>query len=109
MPELEQSQFDVTSLGARQVRSPLGLSSVAGDGLGDFVSDDARLLIDPTHRAGKTPGPLALELAGPREQLYFDPGRIKAAIVTCGGLCPGINNVIRACVFELMHNYGVPE
>ena len=33
----------------------------------------------------------------------------KAAIVTCGGLCPGINNVIRTCVFELMHNYGVPE
>jgi 6-phosphofructokinase 1 len=41
--------------------------------------------------------------------LFFDPKESKAAIVTCGGLCPGINNVIRTSVFELMHNYGVPE
>lgn len=109
MPELQQAQLEVTALGTRHVQSPLGLSAVAGDGLGDFVSDDARLLLDPTFRAGGAPGQLALELAGPREQLYFDPARIKAAIVTCGGLCPGIDNVIRACVFELIHNYGVPE
>ena len=109
MSKLEQSQLVVTALGARHVRSPLGLSAVAGDGVGDFVSDDSRLLLDPTIHAGRTPSKLTLELAGPREQLYFDPARIKAAIVTCGGLCPGINNVIRACVFELMHNYGVPE
>jgi 6-phosphofructokinase 1 len=109
MPDLEQAQLEVTALGKRHVKSPLGLSAVVGDGLGDFVVDDARLLLDPTHRAGGAPGKLSLELAGPREQIYFDPARIKAAIVTCGGLCPGINNVIRSCVFELMHNYGVPE
>jgi 6-phosphofructokinase 1 len=109
MPELEQSQLVVPALGARHMQSPLDLSAVAGDGVGDFVSDDSRLLLDPTIHAGRTSSKLAVELAGPRELLYFDPVRIKAAIVTCGGLCPGINNVIRACVFELMHNYGVPE
>mgnify|MGYP002554115781 CR=1 FL=1 len=33
-----------------------------------------------------------LEGAGPRERLYYDPGKVKCAIVTCGGLCPGIND-----------------
>jgi 6-phosphofructokinase 1 len=107
--ELQQSQLEIKTLGGRHMQSPLRLSAIKGDGIGDFVADDARLLFDPTHSASRATNPLALELAGPRERLYFDPHRIKAAIVTCGGLCPGINNVIRSCVFELMHNYGVPE
>lgn len=47
------------------------------------------------------------ELAGPRQKLYFDPGKVKCAIVTCGGLCPGINDVIRAIVMQAHHGYGV--
>ncbi|WP_147819547.1 ATP-dependent 6-phosphofructokinase [Salidesulfovibrio onnuriiensis] len=50
---------------------------------------------------------LELEAAGPREKLYFDPSKTKCAIVTCGGLCPGINDVIRAIVMEAYHNYDV--
>jgi 6-phosphofructokinase 1 len=67
------------------------------------------MLLEPRIRAGEPPGMESLELAGPRQQIFFEPEKSKAAIVTCGGLCPGINNVIRSCVFELMHNYGVPE
>ncbi|MEG2172761.1 MAG: ATP-dependent 6-phosphofructokinase [Desulfovibrionaceae bacterium] len=48
------------------------------------------------------------EAAGPRKKLYFDPSRAKCAIVTCGGLCPGINDVIRALVMEAHHAYNVP-
>jgi len=33
--------------------------------------------------------------AGPRGKIYFKPEEVKAAIVTCGGLCPGLNDVIR--------------
>ncbi len=106
---LDQAQLEVTTLGPRRTRSPLQLSTMPGDGVGDFVWDDARLLVEPRFRVGEPVSPLALELAGPREALYFDPRQVKAAIVTCGGLCPGINNVIRTAVFELMHNYGVPE
>ncbi len=47
------------------------------------------------------------ELAGPRKFLYFNPTQTKCAIVTCGGLCPGINDVIRSIVMEAHHNYGV--
>ena len=47
------------------------------------------------------------EFAGPRENLYFDSSKTKCAIVTCGGLCPGINDVIRAIVMEAHHNYNV--
>ena len=49
------------------------------------------------------------EVAGPRERLFFDPKKTRAGIVTCGGLCPGLNNVIRSLVLELHHGYGVRE
>jgi 6-phosphofructokinase 1 len=49
----------------------------------------------------------AFELAGPREKLYFDPSKIRCGLVTCGGLCPGLNDIIRAIVLELFYGYGV--
>ena len=50
---------------------------------------------------------LSFEEAGPRHKLFFDPAETTAAFVTCGGLSPGINNVIRSGFLELTHNYGV--
>ena len=49
------------------------------------------------------------ELAGARSKLFFSPARTRAGIVTCGGLCPGLNDVIRSLFFELHHAYGVQE
>lgn len=49
------------------------------------------------------------ERAGPRSRIFFDPQVTRAALVTCGGLCPGINNVLRSIFFELHHRYGVKE
>lgn len=46
--------------------------------------------------------------AGAREQIYFDPKHVTAAIVTCGGLCPGLNDVVQGIVKKL-EDYGVPE
>jgi 6-phosphofructokinase 1 len=48
-----------------------------------------------------------MEVAGPRQQLFFDPARLACGIVTCGGLCPGLNDVIRSIVISLYHHYGV--
>jgi Phosphofructokinase len=48
-------------------------------------------------------------MAGPRESLFFDPQQTRAGIVTCGGLCPGLNNVVRSLFRELRDGYGVPE
>jgi 6-phosphofructokinase 1 len=47
--------------------------------------------------------------AGPRKHNYFDPKNVKAAIVTCGGLCPGLNVVIREIYMSLYYNYGVRD
>ncbi len=49
----------------------------------------------------------AFEPSGPRRKIFFDPSKTRAGIVTCGGLCPGFNDVIRALVMELHHRYGV--
>ena len=68
------------------------------------VRDDVR--IPERIEIGADPG-LQFELAGPRAKLYFDAKKTRAGIVTCGGLCPGLNNVIRSLFLELHHGYGV--
>ena len=52
---------------------------------------------------------LLFELAGAREHLFFNPPETRAGIVTCGGLCPGLNDVIRSLFFEMRHSYGIKE
>jgi len=52
---------------------------------------------------------IVLEKAGPRENIFFDPEKTTAGIVTCGGLCPGLNNVIRSIVLQLLYQYGVKK
>jgi len=74
--------------------------------LSHTVSDDIR--IPERIEIGAEPG-LQFELAGPRAKLFFDAKKTRAAIVTCGGLCPGLNNVIRSLFLELHYGYGVPE
>src|ERR1043166_6288454 len=70
------------------------------------ISDDVRI---PEHiEVGAEPG-LQFELAGPRAKLFFDAKQTRAGIVTCGGLCPGLNNVIRSLFLELHYGYGVSE
>ncbi|HEX2309279.1 MAG TPA: ATP-dependent 6-phosphofructokinase, partial [Vicinamibacterales bacterium] len=54
-------------------------------------------------------GEVLFELAGPRAKLFFNPADTRAGIVTCGGLCPGLNDVIRSLYLELHHAYGVKE
>jgi 6-phosphofructokinase 1 len=51
--------------------------------------------------------PVAFMKAGPRSNIYFDPSKLKCALVTCGGICPGLNNVIRSVVLTLHHTYGI--
>jgi 6-phosphofructokinase 1 len=55
------------------------------------------------------PEELLFEMAGPREKLFFDPKDTRAGIVTCGGICPGLNTVIRSAFLELHHTYGVKQ
>jgi len=74
-----------------------------------FIDDDACVALDPTFLSGAPPmAPAAgLEQAGPRRKLFFDPANTHAAIVTCGGLCPGLNDVIRGLTMVLWYRYCV--
>ena len=79
---------------------------------GPYVNDTPiPIFLDPEHGGedmrGRESTPLYFEQAGPREHIYFDPDKTKIAIVTCGGLCPGLNDVIRAIVMESYYSYGV--
>src|SRR4051812_48852530 len=96
--------FTIARLGVCRVPSPM--SGV------HFVEDDDRVLYPSTMKelqrllaAGEEPP--AMESAGPRTRLFVDPAGIACGIVTCGGLCPGLNDVIRAIVLSLHHHYGV--
>lgn len=95
--------FEIARLGEAVFASPVSLS---------FVSDQRRILYDSDLQpveaalaAGQRPA--CFELAGPREKLFFDPAKLACGIVTCGGLCPGLNDVIRSIVFALSYHYGV--
>jgi len=102
-------QVEINRLGPAQIKSPLSLSTAIGDGIGNFVPDLARVRLRAEIGTGMDDPDLLLEKAGPREKIFFDPPKTRAAIVTCGGLCPGLNNVIRSAVLELHHNYGVSQ
>jgi 6-phosphofructokinase 1 len=73
-----------------------------------FADEKARLpaiILQPSSESSD----LVFERAGPRRKLFFDPAKTRAGIVTCGGLCPGLNNVIRSAFLELTYGYGVKE
>ena len=98
----------ITILGPRTVKSPLRRAASCGEDQSTFVPDGARVRYQVECETGKDlPDNIFFEKAGPRESLFFNPGDAKAAIVTCGGICPGLNNVIRSAVLEVYHNYGV--
>jgi 6-phosphofructokinase 1 len=71
------------------------------------ISDELRIPERSGNPAG-IPG-LQFELAGLHAKLFFDPKQTRAGIVTGGGLCPGLNNVIRSLFLELHYGYGVTE
>jgi 6-phosphofructokinase 1 len=104
---LSQDDLHVTTLGPNEKPSPLQLSSQHHDGLGDFVPGTPRIRYQLDTSPHAPHQDLLFEQAGPREKIYFDPFYTTAAVVTCGGLCPGLNNVIRSIYLELRHNYGV--
>lgn len=75
-----------------------------------FQDESAGVLVDATTGSGSRsfPGEV-LEQAGPRRKVFFEPQKTRAAIVTCGGLCPGLNDVIRGVTMVLWHRYGITD
>ena len=108
---MEGLNFTIESLGQCKVASPVPLSKLKEDGQADYVSDEQFILYNIEGSGVLLEEPRTkenvLELAGPCAKIYFDPTKTHAAIVTCGGLCPGLNDVIRSIVMCLWYRYGV--
>lgn len=102
--------FSIEVLGEAKNHSPIKLSRVQGDDIANYVGDDEFILYDIDVDKSFDPGTHDLGLiqkAGPREMIYFNPRHVHAGILTCGGLCPGLNDVIRSLVRSLWNRYGV--
>jgi 6-phosphofructokinase 1 len=102
----------VQALGPCRIDTPFALPVRSRRTTEHYVDEDDRVLFDDTvamvaERGVPVQDLPGFEPGGPRSRIYFDPSKTKAGIITCGGLCPGLNDVIRALVLEL-HRYGVP-
>jgi 6-phosphofructokinase 1 len=102
--DIRDLNMNVSTLGECRIPSPMETRQ--------FVRSKDRVLYH--HRIEKIRSymssgeePPCFEMAGPREKIYFDPSKLKCGIVTCGGLCPGLNDVIRSIVMGLYYHYGV--
>jgi 6-phosphofructokinase 1 len=106
-PRLESGQTIIANLGPAKIPNPIAGLSRAHESFHAFVSEGEGVNVDPFLRPGQERSEVFFEHAGPREHIYFDPSKLKAAIVTCGGLCPGINSLVRAIVLQLHYIYDV--
>jgi 6-phosphofructokinase 1 len=105
---MSESSLDFTIARLGECRIPSPMSGVR------FTRDDERVLYHARLEEIRTwidrrADPPAMEAAGPREKIFFDPSQLACGIVTCGGLCPGLNDVIRSIVLSLYHLYGVKK
>jgi len=104
----ELPDLTISRLGEATVDSPL-----LGTGR-QFVENDEKILfyshtqmVQACEQAGRSV-PM-LERAGPRRKIFFEPSQLRCGIVTCGGLCPGLNDVIRTVTLSCLWQYGVKE
>jgi 6-phosphofructokinase 1 len=101
----KSDELVISTLGPCHFPSPLQ------EKRGSLIDEDRRVLVcsdttqlQPFLEVGQMPP--AFELAGPRSQILFAPETLTCGIVTCGGLCPGLNDVVRSIVLTLTHAYG---
>jgi len=96
--------MNIASLGEPILDSPvIGQSFISENSRISLVTEISKIE-SLRHRRELIP---SLEIAGPHKKLFHDPAHARVAIVTCGGLCPGLNNVIKGLVDVLTYDYGV--
>jgi len=111
MMDITGIETDITILGEAKIPSPVRNRAKGANEI-TFVTDDKRVTIDVNastliQQVKENQVPPNFELAGPRDNIFFDPSKLRCALVTCGGLCPGLNDIIRSIVLELHWGYGV--
>ena len=105
---INAEKFEITSLGEPTIDAT-AIPGLARFAQGNFwVDDDDRVPFHASFRKGAAPNQTcSFEAAGARKRIFFDPKTVVAGMVTCGGTCPGLNDVIRALFMELYHVFGV--
>ncbi len=107
---LTQEEFAVPTLGKCLIPSKLDFGAAGSEIRSEYVNEDDRVRFDVKfNRKGDPSSDLSLERAGPRAHMYFDPAQTRVGIVTCGGLSPGLNNVIRSIYRICLYKYHVAE
>jgi 6-phosphofructokinase 1 len=110
---VSNDDLSITNLGPRELPSPGCKLDFPAEGSCWHTDGDRIALndhMDSIREAMKIDiDPPSIELAGPRREIFFNPPETCIAIVTCGGLCPGINDVIRAIVMQAYYTYGVRQ
>lgn len=101
---MESMDTEVFSLGPCEFDSPLNIPMFINEGEKVIASVEYDEIEKGFAQNGWSP---AFDNAGPRKKIFFEPSKTRAAIVTCGGLCPGINNVIKSIVSQLLYQYGI--
>ena len=109
---LDGYDLTVKTLGPCRRDSPLAALLYSRRSSHHWVDASDRVLLDDTAAMALARGVAVedlpgFEAGGPRRKIFFDPSKTRVGIVTCGGLCPGLNNVIRGLVMELTRHYGV--
>ncbi len=102
--EVNDLDLTISRLGECRIPSPMMGNQFVSDSDNVLYHSDQRKIKELLGAGEDLP---CFEMAGPREKIYFDPSKLKCGIVTCGGLCPGVNDVIRAIVLGLFYHYGV--
>ncbi len=102
---------EIPTLGEAKIPSPVQNRAKGANRI-TFVPDNERVVIDVrehslVRQVQEGQAPSCFQLAGPRSNIFFDPSKLRCALVTCGGLCPGLNDIIRSVVLELHWGYGV--
>jgi 6-phosphofructokinase 1 len=98
-PSFSAKETTIKTLGTPKIKSPLSIA--------EELDVNQQILFHPYPGMKQQDPPVTFETSRPERKIYFDPTKVTACIVTCGGLCPGLNNVIRAVVMSLYHGYGV--
>ena len=99
---------EIHQLGQRGFNCPFAGDLHASLELARFKSDADCVPLHLTYYEGHPPpDQIYFQVAGPRREIFFSPASARAGIVTCGGLCPGLNNVIRSIFLELHYHYRV--
>ncbi len=103
---VRRDDFTILNLGEKTIQSPLTAKQ-------NFVDDTQRVLYNIRLNSQKKVHSIkeiyknSFEKSGPRKKIFFQPSSTKVGIVTCGGLCPGMNAIIYGLVRQLWNRYEV--